>query len=176
MTVSDSKCRYQFFTESSHGFPLFWRPQSVSLQIEIQLDALLSLTNLSLVTALTTVTPPNCASVYPGFLAAKPGHPTIGRAIEHIMYAVAVHSRRNVKQIRDEMVAYLGRHFAVDKLEIWRLRRSFGNDFLGIALRQSLGHDSLDAPLHLGTISLQENETGLFLLVSGQCRCIMTRR
>ena len=133
--------------------------------LETHLETLLSVARLSFVAAVDSRSSPYLSGFYPGFVAARSGHPIIGRAIMALMHGVAV----DVHETRDQMgevASYLARFFDVHSLEMWRTTLASEICPLGIAVHQTLKHMSPYMPLELGAVSLTEKETALFLLVS----------
>ena len=143
---------------------------SVDLMLETQLETLLNMDWLSLVVTVDASAKPPRSSVYSGLIAAKAGHPIIGRAMEGMIYAVAVENNAPRDQMI-EMAAYLSRFFPVESLALWHTRFAKDINPLAIALHRSLDNPSPHVPLEIGTVTLEQNplehtEKVLFLLVS----------
>uniref|UniRef100_A0A7S3L7B4 Uncharacterized protein n=1 Tax=Amphora coffeiformis TaxID=265554 RepID=A0A7S3L7B4_9STRA len=137
----------------------------MDLMLETHLETFLFVDRLSFVAAVDSRTSPYLSGLYPGFVAARSGHPIVGRAIMSLMHVVAVEVHETWDQM-GEVASYLARFFDVHSLEMWRTR--FASDIcpLGVAVHQTLGHVSPYMPLELGAVSLTEKEKALFLLLS----------
>lgn len=137
----------------------------VDLVLETNLEKLLSVSGLSFVAAVDSRSSPYLSSLFPGFVAARSGHPVIGRAIMALMHLIAVEAHGSRDQM-GETDAYLSRFFSIQSLELWRTKAAPQICPLGVAAHQTLDHVSPYVPLHLGLNSLTEKERALFLLVS----------
>lgn len=135
--------------------------------LEVQLETLLAVNELSFVGAVDARSMPFRSTMYPGFLAATPGHTIVGHAIEALLHVVAV--ERHVPPLFeiDEIVGHLTRFFQVESLPVWRVR--FAGDLcpLSVSVHRDLQHTSPFQSLTLGNVKLWgRTDVALFLLVS----------
>ena len=137
----------------------------MDVMLEVQLDTLFSSARLSFVGAVDSRCVPYRSCLYPGLVASAPGHSLVGHAIEALLHLVAVESHAPTYET-DEVVAYLGRFFPVESLEIWRTR--FAKDIcpIAVSVHRYLGNQFPYLPLNFGIVPLRSEEEALFLLVS----------
>jgi hypothetical protein len=140
---------------------------TVDVLLEVKLESVFSVPDLSFVAAIDTRSPAPYQCLYSGLLAATAGHVWIGRAVEILMYQVAVESTGLLLDPWEETLSFLSLHFDVKSLELWRLRAySCITDYpLGLVAHQLFGHSSPFQSLHPGLVKVTAHSNALFLLV-----------
>lgn len=133
--------------------------------LEGQLDTILSGEGLSFAAAIRPAADAVQCSLYDGLIAARPGHPVIGYAIETLIYFVAVEQQSSRNDV-EELYAYLSRYFAPTSLETWKIKWMTRLCPLSVAMHRVLKHDSPYERLGLGPVALNDGERALLWIVS----------
>lgn len=149
---------------------------AVDLLLEVQLNTLLLDKSVSFVAAVdsrSALSSQPFSSLYPGLIVARAGHSVVGRAIEALMYTVAIEMQyTSLQRQYQERLALFARSFDIPSLEIWRTTKLTTKAFspLAFSVHQALRHASPFSPIETGVVSMNDNGKALFLLVSLRIR------
>lgn len=139
---------------------------------ETNLDAVID-SQTALVVSECTQTLDTCLSRH--FIAAEPGDPVIGRAIENILRAMILGSHNSNGGIERYIVASSPYPHST---ELWKLRALenpeefvFGGCALGVALNQVLQNDSPVEAMRVGRQKGIDNGGDILVLLVRACDC-----